>query len=169
MLTVRDLVQSGALGKLQPMTWTQDPRRVDMAERLRIDREDFHALAASWIRGRYDTPEVSHSLCKFIDPSANLLQRITDRLAVAYKQPPTRFIRDDEDATRRWSELMAEARIHTVAKTWGRYSFLCNVTFVVPVVRPMMDGDAERLQLSYHIILPDRIIAAYFGDDPRWP
>lgn len=142
---------------------------MDMAERLRIDREDFHALAASWIRERYDTPEVSHSLCKFIDPSANLLQRITDRLAVAYKQPPTRFIRDDEDATRQWSELMAEARIHTVAKTWGRYSFLCNVTFVVPVVRPMMDGDAERLQLSYHIILPDRIIAAYFGDDPRWP
>jgi hypothetical protein len=63
VLTVRDLVQSGALGKLQPMTWTQDPRRVDMAERLRIDREDFHALAASWIRERYDTPEVSHSLC----------------------------------------------------------------------------------------------------------
>ena len=54
-----------------------------MSERLRIDREDFHMLAANWIRERYETPEVAASLCKFIDPSANLLQRITTTLAVA--------------------------------------------------------------------------------------
>ena len=169
MLTTRDLIAADALRKLQVGAWSNDPRRVDMSERLRIDREDFHMLAANWIRERYETPEVAASLVKFIDPSANLLQRITTTLAVAYRQPPTRFIRDDEQASQNWAALMKEARVHTVAKTWGRYAFLLNVVFVCPVVRPMMDGDEEKQQLSYHIIMPDRIVAAYFGADPRWP
>ena len=169
MLTTRDLIAADALRKLQVGAWSNDPRRVDMSERLRIDREDFHMLAANWIRERYETPEVAASLCKFIDPSANLLQRITTTLAVAYRQPPTRFIRDDEQASQTLAALMKEARVHTVAKTWGRYAFLLNVVFVCPVVRPMMDGDEEKQQLSYHIIMPDRIVAAYFGADPRWP
>ena len=80
MLTTQDLIASNALQRLQVGAWANDPRRVDMSERLRIDREDYHALAAEWIRDRYDTPEVAASLCKFIDPSANLLQRITTTL-----------------------------------------------------------------------------------------
>jgi hypothetical protein len=169
VLTARELIAQDALRQISVGQWTRDPRRVDMNQRLRIDREDFHDLSAEWIRDRYDTPEVAMALCKFIDPSANLLQRITDKLAVAYRQPPTRFIRDDEAASANWSQLMKQARVHTVAKTWGRYSFLLNVTFVVPVVRPMMDGDTSAPTLSYHIILPDRIVAAFFGEDPRWP
>ena len=138
VLTARELIAQDALRQISVGQWSRDPRRVDMSQRLRIDREDFHDLSAEWIRDRYDTPEVSQALCKFIDPSANLLQRITDRLAVAYRQPPTRFIRDDEQASQNWAQLMKQARVHTVAKTWGRYSFLLNVCFVVPVVRPMM-------------------------------
>jgi hypothetical protein len=169
VLTARDLIAQDALRQISVGQWSRDPRRVDMSQRLRIDREDFHDLSAEWIRERYDTPEVAQALCRFIDPSANLLQRITDRLAVAYRQPPTRFIRDDEQASENWAQLMKQARVHTVAKSWGRYSFLLNVCFVVPVVRAMMDGDTSAPTLSYHVILPDRIVAAFFGEDPRWP
>ena len=140
-------------------------RRADAQARLKIDREDFRDLIEARIDQVYDVAAIRAKVKRFVTTAINPLQMIADRIAVAYRVPPTRSIRDEAEASETWAKLMRETKIATRAKQWGRYAFLTNVCHVIPwpVVKP-----GEPVQIRYVTVTAD-VSDVASSDDPEVP
>lgn len=138
---------------------------MDARARLRIDREDFRDLVEMRIDQVYEVPAIRKKVKRFVTTAINPLQMIADRIAVAYRVPPTRSILDNAEASETWARLMRESKISTRAKQWGRFAFISNVCHVVPwpVVKP-----GQPTTIRYITITADASDVA-FSDDPEHP
>lgn len=136
-------------------------RRHAQARRLRIDREDYHGDKVAHLGGVYKNPKVISALSKFVDDAPNLLQRVADRLAVAYKIPPQRSI--GRTGGKDYVDAVRTSRLDTVLRQVSRLAFVAGKVWVTPVQR----GDSK--VLGYEVITPDRVVQVWHGDDPHNP
>ncbi|MGL5912283.1 MAG: hypothetical protein ACRCZP_19920 [Phycicoccus sp.] len=142
-------------------------RQADAERRVLMMQENWRHLVHSYIDNIYATPAVKLAIKRRVKRTYNVLRQICGRVCVAYKIPPLRTIEGSDEQKKAWSDLMAESRIATKAKTWERYTFATNVVITVPRVRERADGQGK--VLDYEMILPDRAEVYTDPNDPMGP
>lgn len=136
-------------------------RQADAARRQAILSENWKHLVYGFIDTAIRTPAVRDALKRNVTRTHNVLLQICNRVCVAYKVPPIRYLEGASDeAQDAFSALMTESQIATKAKAWERAAFAGNVLIVVPRVR---DSGGLGPRLDYEMILPDR--AEVWTDD----
>ena len=141
-------------------------RRADAQSRLKIDREDFRELVEARIDEVYELSAIRRKVKRFVTTAINPLQMIADRIAVAYRVPPTRSLVGDATASDVFSRLMRETKIATRAKQWGRYAFITNVCHVIPW--PVMSESGGDVSIRYVTVTAD-VSDVGIGSNPESP
>ena len=137
MTLVRDLIDpmTGVL-RVDPAEGSSK-RKESIARRVRMDSNQHDADVLQHVHSIYETETSRKQLARYIRAAKalNPLKRIADRLAIAYRIPPLREVRDDNEATEKLNRLYKEAKLHAVAHTIGRTAFLAGVVHVIPRVK----------------------------------
>ena len=138
-------------------------RKKEAEKRVKVAAESFSDLVKNRIDEVYTDPTVKRELMKFAELSyLNPLKNVTDRLGVAYKNPPTRTLEGaaTEEDNKKFQRLLRDGRIGIEAKDWLKWTLVTNVVIVVPRIL-----DRVRPRLKWEMFLPHEVEVITTLDD----
>jgi len=160
-LTIADVGRDRILALFDTSDFKAQSRRVNLTRRFKIEAEAHGDLLATRIIEVYNSPRAKQEISKYTSKTLNVQRRVTDEVAAPlYRHTPARFLdvrnkkgapaKGSRELNREWGRVLDEGNIKTKAKQWGRYAFIGNVVFVLPVVREF----DKRRRLCFETILP---------------
>jgi hypothetical protein len=158
-LGLKTLLQAQWKAEAETFPGGHEARKAEFDKRLRIDAERHLPLIHTRICELYNDADTAADVCKHADTRHNSLKRIADRVATPYETPPFREIREvADDQQRAFLDAYRDANTDTIAATWSRYAFLCNVVHVLP------RWEGEPGELCWVTVLPHKADVVW---DPR--
>ena len=99
-------------------------RRGEATRRLMLDGDGWHDVVRRSFNGIYQ-PKTIERVQRHVTTAVNLQQRVTDRLAIAYRRQPRReLVKAGQSAQRTLLDAFKETRLAAVMPSIGRYAWL---------------------------------------------
>lgn len=122
-------------------------RMFECERRRMILEDDWRPLVFAHMTSLGYSPEVLGALTVRLKRNSNVAAKVLRKVALAYRQPPHRTIKDASDETQKAFRtlVLEQAKLATLPQRWERQIWMMNVAITVPVVYPSSGQFGSRL------------------------